>query len=94
MAFVKRIQVELLALGFAFGAMALFADHAPTSGSDSNYLSEQQARAESALYLDAPATTAHLDRATRRWQVTDGRTTAWLDAQSGELLEIALDPRR
>lgn len=89
MAFMKRIQVELLAMGFAFGAMALFAGHNPAPDrSDSKHISERQARAESAAYLDAQPTQAHLHRDSRRWQVTDGHTTAWLDARSGELLEV------
>lgn len=108
---MKRIQVELLALGFAFGTMALFADHAPPSDRgaprgadgvadhganrmDSMCVSEPKARAESALYLDGPVTQAHLDRDHARWQITDGRTTAWLDARSGELLEVELRPSR
>jgi hypothetical protein len=94
MAFMKRIQIELLALGFAAATMALFADHGARSKPiDSRWLTDRQARAESALYLDAPPTHARLDRAAGRWAVTDGSTTAWLDARSGELLEVELDAR-
>ncbi|MCX4241151.1 hypothetical protein [Paraliomyxa miuraensis] len=90
---MKRIQVELLAVGFALGAMALFADHAsPLKSNDSMWLTEAQARGESMLYLDGPVEDARFDRVTGRWRVTDGQDTAWLDARSGELLEVELDP--
>jgi hypothetical protein len=89
MASMKRIKTELLALGFATATMALFADHTPAQKyRNSSYLADFQARAESALYLDGPATQARVDRTTGRWAVTDGQTTAWLDARSGDLLEI------
>jgi hypothetical protein len=93
MASMKRIQIELLALGFATATMALFAERmTPSNPMDSSCLTDLQARAESTLYLDAPPTHAHLDHATGRWAVTDGHTTAWLDARSGELLEVELEP--
>jgi hypothetical protein len=95
MASAKRIKTELLALGFAAATMALSADMEPSpkKPNHSGKLTEAQARAESATYLDAPPTRARFDRATDRWQVTDGRDTAWLDARSGELLEVELSPR-
>jgi len=92
---MKRIETELLSVGFAIATMALFADHAdPQNSTDSKRLTLSQARAESALYLDGPALDARLHRAAERWAVTDGHTTAWLDAHTGELLEVELRPSR
>lgn len=95
MASMKRIRTELLALGFAAAVTALLADRAPAEDRiDSNMLNETQACVEAALYLDEPARLARLDRARGQWVVTDGRATAWLDARSGELVEIELAPSR
>lgn len=95
MASTKRIEIELLAVGFAAAMMALFAGGQSASNScDSNYLTMSQARMESAAYLDAAPTQSLFDRTTERWSVTDGKTTAWLDARSGELVEIELEPSR
>lgn len=90
---MKRIQVELCAMGFALGVMALFADRAPCEDSmNSSQLSEAQARAESAAYLDATPSDARLEQVTGLWWVTDGRSTAWIDARSGELVEVRFEP--
>jgi hypothetical protein len=92
---MKRIRIELLALGFAAATTALLAEHRPSQECrESGYLNAGQARAESALYLEAPPTHARLDRATRRWMVTDGHTTAWLDARSGEVVEVSFEALR
>lgn len=53
-------------------------------------LSEDDARVEAATYLTAAPTQAALEDA--RWRVSDGRDTAWIDARSGELVEIAFEP--
>lgn len=95
MAFMKRLETDLLALGIAAAATALFA--VPFEGKnriDSKYLSVSEARAESAAFLDGPVSEARLHRAAGRWAVTDGRTTAWLDARTGELIEVELEPAR
>jgi hypothetical protein len=95
MASMKRIKIDLLALGLAAATMTLFADHAdPRNNTDSKRLTPAQARAESARYLDGPAVDTRLHRAAGRWAVTDGSTTAWLDARTGELLEVELQPSR
>ena len=91
MAFMKRCRIELMALGFAAGTMALFAptvDPAPAGSGDT--ISEVQARAESADYLAAAPIAAEVrdDRGRARWAVTDGEDTVVLDAHSGELLEV------
>jgi hypothetical protein len=95
MASKKRIQIDLLALGFAAATMALFADRPERPNlPDSKYLSHSQARAESALYLESAVSDVRLHRAAERWQATDGKATAWLDARTGELIEIELEPAR
>lgn len=87
---MKRIKTDLVAIGVALATLALFADHAePKNIMDSRLLSRAQARAESAAYLDGPPAEARLHRAATRWAVTDGHTTAWLDARTGELLELS-----
>lgn len=92
---MKRIKVDLLALGLATVVTALCADRAePEKPRDSKVMSLAQAHAESAPYLDGPVSDARLHRAAERWAVTDGRTTAWLDARTGELVEVELHPSR
>ena len=92
---MKRIKVDLLALGLAAAVTALFADRADAEKPrDSKMMTSVQACAESALYLDGPVTDARLHRAAERWAVTDGRTTAWLDARTGELVEVDVHPAR
>lgn len=95
MAFRKRLQTDLVALGLAAAATALLA--MPTERQDprdSSRLSAAQARAESAAFLDGPASEARLHRAAGRWAVTDGHTTAWLDARTGELVELSFEAPR
>lgn len=92
---MKRIKVDLLALGLAAVVTVLFADRADSEKPrDSKGMTLVQARAESALYLDGPVSDARLHRTAQRWAVTDGRTTAWLDARTGELVELDLHPAR
>ena len=90
MASMKRIKTDLLALGLAAAVTALCADHASVEESiDSKVLTCAQARAASAPYLDDSASDARLHRTAQRWAVTDGHTTAWLDAHTGELVELS-----
>jgi hypothetical protein len=92
---MKRIKVELLALGFAAALTALLTvPIEPPNIGDSKALTVVQICAESAIYLDGPVKDARFHRATGRWAVTDGHTTAWLDARTGELLEVELRPAR
>jgi hypothetical protein len=95
MAALKRLKVDLLALGLAAVVTTLIADRAEDEKPrDSKVMTSAQACAESAAYLDGPVSEARLHRAAQRWAVTDGRTTAWLDARTGELLEVELQPAR
>jgi hypothetical protein len=95
MAALKRLKVDLLALGLAAVVTGVIADRAGVEKPrDSKVMTSAQACAESAVYLDGPVSDARLHRAARRWAVTDGRTTAWLDARTGELLEVELHPAR
>lgn len=95
MAFMKRLETDLLALGLAAAATALLAVPIERPNRiDSKYLSVSQARAESAAFLDGPASEARLHRAAERWAVTDGHTTAWLDARTGELVELSFHAPR
>lgn len=87
---MKRIKTDLAAIGVAVATLALFAAPAePKNLMDSKLLSQAQARAESAAYLEGPPADARLHRAATRWAVTDGHTTAWLDARTGELVELS-----
>jgi len=87
---MKRIKTDLVAVGFAAAVMALFWARTDQPNSmDSKVLSVAQARACSADFLDGPASDARLHRAAGRWAVTDGHTTAWLDARTGELVELS-----
>lgn len=90
---MKRIKIELWSLGVAAAITALFAGSGSGQESlDSKYLSVQQARGEAAAYLGGAPQTAHLNTAAHRWAVSDGQTVAWLDARSGELLEVEFAP--
>lgn len=87
---MKRIKTDLVAIGLALATLALFADPADSKNiRNSRLLSQAQARVESAAYLDGPPADARLHRAATRWAVTDGHTTAWLDARTGELVELS-----
>lgn len=88
---MKRIKTDLLALGIAAAVTALVVDRAdPENASEFKRMTRSEACAESALYLDGPVTDVRFHRAADRWSATDGRTTAWLDARTGELLEVEL----
>ena len=95
MAFMKRIKIDLWSLGIAAAVVALFAgresEHEYRRSSD---LTAERARVEAAHYLEGPSKTAYFDRTTRRWSVSDGRSTAWLDARSGQLLEVEFGASR
>ncbi|MEM9462476.1 MAG: hypothetical protein AAGF11_50475 [Myxococcota bacterium] len=90
---MKRIKIELWSLGVAAAVMALLAGSQPGHESlNSRYLSADRARAEVAGYLEAEPRYAHLNTAAHRWSVSDGQSVAWLDARSGELLEVEFAP--
>jgi hypothetical protein len=81
MASMKRVMTDLIALGFA----AVVTWSLAGAQSDST-LDETSARTEAAAYLSAAPRDAK--RVDDQWIVTDGDETAWLDARSGELVEI------
>jgi hypothetical protein len=54
-------------------------------------LDEVAAKSEAATYLSSTPTDA--ERVAGRWAVSDGADRAWLDAQTGELVEIEFDAR-
>lgn len=54
-------------------------------------LDEVAARSEAATYLSSAPTDA--ERVDGRWAVSDGADRAWLDAKTGELVEIEFDAR-
>lgn len=84
-----RLKIELWSLGLATAVTALFVGRAPEQKApNSRCLSAAQARVEAADYLEAKSLDARFDQATRRWSISDGQTTAWLDARSGELVEV------
>lgn len=86
---MKRCKIELLSLGFAAAILALFADRAPVSpASNSRELSSREAMAESTHYLEGTPSASRYHRSVTRWSVTDGESTAWLDARTGELVEV------
>jgi hypothetical protein len=86
MARMKRVMTDLLALGFA----AVVTWSLASMPSDTT-LDEATARTEAAAYLSAAPRDAK--QVEGRWVVTDGDETAWLDAKSGELVEIEFAPR-
>ncbi len=89
---MKRLKIELWSLGFAAGVTALLWPGSETqNNNDSLCLTESQARAESAAYLHG-SPRAQLEHDGTRWSVTDGETTAWLDARTGQLLEVRFSP--
>ncbi|HWB76493.1 MAG TPA: hypothetical protein VG755_16110 [Nannocystaceae bacterium] len=78
-------RTDLLALVIAgVSTLAVVAITMPTAST--SRLSEDRARAEAATYLtEAPA---QVELQSARWKVSDGRDTAWIDAKTGELVEI------
>lgn len=54
-------------------------------------LDETAARSEAASYL--ASTPRDAERVDGRWAVSDGAERAWLDAKTGELVEIEFDAR-
>jgi hypothetical protein len=64
---------------FAIGALAL--PSVPVG-----VMSESRAREEAAVYLGAAPARAELRAA--QWEVSDGHDTAWIDARTGDLVEI------
>jgi hypothetical protein len=90
---MKRLQRDLVALGIAAcGTIALFAlsSSTPRVACD-GALSAAEAKREAAGYLAEPPRDAQ--RHGRRWIVTDGHETAWLDAHTGDLVEIEFSAR-
>lgn len=87
MASMKRLPTDLVALGLAAAvSFGLLADGQLKAVS----LSEAGARAEAAAYLSSAPQRAEL--VAERWVVTDGDETAWLDARTGDLVEIEFAP--
>lgn len=94
MAFMKRCKIELWSLGFAMAVTALFAERATSNNpSDSCALPTTTVAAESTRYLEGEVQSVRYDEASHRWQVTDGHDVAWLDARTGDLVELELSPR-
>lgn len=85
MTLMRLPRTDLLALVIAgvstLAVVALSLPSAATVG-----LSEDRARAEAATYLTEAPAQAELQSA--RWKVSDGHDTAWIDANTGELVEI------
>ena len=54
-------------------------------------IDEVAARSEASSYL--AATPSDAERVDGRWVVSDGADRAWLDAKTGELVEIEFDAR-
>lgn len=86
MARMKRGMADLLALGFAAVATWSLVSMPTDRGLD-----EAAAKTEASAYLSAAPRDAQ--RVADQWVVTDGDETAWLDAKSGELVEIEFSPR-
>lgn len=76
---VAMTLAAAVALPLAIGTPAVAATPAPA-------VSEAMARDEAALYLPSAPHEAKL--VADRWEVSDGSDTAWLDARTGELVEI------
>jgi hypothetical protein len=89
---MKRIPRDLVALGLATVATAVLGvlSRAPDAVAPPA-IPEHVARAEAAFYLGETAGSAHLRD--RHWRVAAGPHTAWIDASTGELVEIQFGPR-
>lgn len=89
---MKRLARDLVALGLA--AVATVALGLVSSASDAvapPAIPEHVARAEAAFYLGEAAGSADLQD--RHWRVAAGPHTAWIDASTGELVEIEFGSR-
>lgn len=83
MAFMQLSWTDLAAIAIA----GLLTVPLTTGASEpSTSLGESRAMGEAAAYLSSAPQRAELVDA--QWMVTDGSDTAWLDAQTGELVEI------
>lgn len=86
------MKIELLSLGFATAGFAVFALATPNASAlNSGEISSAQALAESAPFLEKAPRSAHYDRDSARWTVSDGASTAHIDAKTGELVEIEFE---
>ncbi|MEM7156905.1 MAG: hypothetical protein AAF799_28905 [Myxococcota bacterium] len=86
---MKHLLIESVSVGIAMiGVLLLHPMTASSNVENHTSLSESRAQQESALYLDNEPQSAHFDLSSKRWSVTDGESTAWLDARTGELVEI------
>jgi hypothetical protein len=90
MADVKLPRTDLLALVFsAASTLAVVALGIPMTSAGP--LSEQRAKSEAATYLTSQPQHAELEAS--QWKVSDGKETAWIDARTGELVEIEFAAR-
>jgi hypothetical protein len=78
--------MQLLWTDLAAIAIAGLLTLTTTATESSTWLAESRALGEAAAYLTSAPERAELVGA--QWRVTDGSDTAWLDAQTGELVEI------
>jgi hypothetical protein len=79
---MKRISIGLAVLVFTGSITALV-----TAGAEPpQRLDDDQALAEATSYLSSPPMSAEIDA--ERWVVSNGTEKAWLDARTGELVEI------
>lgn len=77
---MTRISVDLVALAIACTSLVVLGFQSRTT------LDEGDARTEAQSYLSASP--QHAALVGERWAVSDGDDTAWLDARTGELVEI------
>ena len=90
MSVMTPMRPDLLALVFAAVATtaAVWAEDGMRREAT---LTETRARDEAATYLVSQPRHAELQAQT--WQVTDGQDTAWIDAHTGQLIEIEFAAR-
>ncbi|MBC8069853.1 MAG: hypothetical protein IAG13_16060 [Deltaproteobacteria bacterium] len=84
------LRPDLLALVFAAVSTAAVAWSSGAMQADAT-LTEACARNEAATYLTSQPRRAELHA--QQWQVSDGHDTAWIDARTGQLLEIEFAAR-
>ena len=91
MTVMKRTARDLLALGIAAAATALVTlvaswDPMPVSA----VVPEPLARESAAFYLDATPREAELQGS--RWRIATADDVAWIDAATGDLVEVEFGP--
>ena len=82
---MKRLSVDLVALAIACTSLVALAAQSRTA------LDEGAAKSEAESYL--ASSPQHAALVGERWAVSDGDDTAWLDARTGELVEIEFAAR-